>query len=61
VHSNTLLKNEFVSSSLEVKYNCKSDGTAKIALTVSSENCDPFTVHWSKVCSSSISIYKYLY
>lgn len=43
------------STSIEVKYNCKSEGVAKVSLTISSTNCSPFNINWYKSCSNVLS------
>jgi hypothetical protein len=41
-------------SSVEVIYNCKGekDTIVKISMTVTTSDCDPFTIAWQKQCKA---------
>ena len=47
----------FDMSSIEVIHNCKDkEASAKISMTVTSNNCNPYTIYWEKQCKLKSSI-----
>ena len=44
-------------SSIEVIHNCKDkEAPVKISMTVTSNNCNPFTIYWEKQCKKKCNI-----